>query len=88
MHILCTVGGFFESGAFRVAPGFDQLHSQQSKVKGVASMKQNVLNGYRAGGRPPHGYRLKEFELGKHRHGNRLVKTKLEPDRETAPIVK
>ena len=65
--------GFFET----IMTAFDQLHSQQSKVRGVASMKQNVLNGYRAGGRPPYGYRLKEFELGKHRHGNRLVKTKL-----------
>jgi site-specific DNA recombinase len=76
--------GFFET----IMAAFDQLHSQQSKVRGVASMKQNVLNGYRAGGRPPYGYRLKEFELGKHRHGNRLVKTKLEPDPETAPIAK
>ena len=81
-------GGFIDSFLETIMVAFDQLHSQQSKVRGVASMKQNVLNGYRAGGRPPYGYRLKEFELGKHRHGNRLVKTKLEPDPETAPIAK
>jgi site-specific DNA recombinase len=81
--------GSYLDGVFEtIMTAFDQLHSQQSKVRGVASMKQNVLNGYRAGGRAPYGYKLKEFELGKHRHGNRLVKTKLEPDPETAPIVK
>ncbi|MFC1816443.1 recombinase family protein, partial [Thermodesulfobacteriota bacterium] len=35
----------------------DQLHSTQSKIKGVASMKQNVRDGFRAGGQAPYGYR-------------------------------
>jgi site-specific DNA recombinase len=71
-----------------IMTAFDQLHSQQSKVKGVASMKQNVRNGYRAGGRAPYGYRLITLELGKHRHGDTLTKTKLELDPDTSPIIR
>ncbi len=71
-----------------IMSAFDQLHSQQSKVKGVASMKQNVRSGYRAGGRPPYGYQLKEVELGKHRSGKPITKTILEPNPETAPYAK
>ncbi|MBU4287893.1 MAG: recombinase family protein [Proteobacteria bacterium] len=67
---------------------FDELHSQQSKVKGVAGMKQNVKSGYRAGGKAPYGYHLKKIEVGKHRTGNPITKTKLEPDQDTAPIAK
>jgi site-specific DNA recombinase len=71
-----------------IMSAFDQLHSQQSKVKGVASMKQNIMNGFRAGGRAPFGYRLKKVELGKHRSGKTITKTLLEPDPETSPIIK
>ena len=70
-----------------IMTGFDQYHSQQSKAKGVAGMKQNVHDGFRAGGRAPVGYRLKKIELGKHRHGSTISKSKLERDPETAPIV-
>ena len=69
-----------------IMSAFDELHSQQSKVKGVASMKQNIRNGYRAGGRAPYGYRLKKEEFGKHRDGHIISKSKLEPDPEIAPI--
>ena len=81
-------GTYLDPAFEAIMSAFDYIHSQQSKVKGVASMKQNVLSGYRAGGRPPCGYRLKEIELGKHRDGHTIVKTKLEPDPETATIVR
>ncbi|RZB31313.1 MAG: hypothetical protein SRB2_04838 [Desulfobacteraceae bacterium Eth-SRB2] len=71
-----------------IMSAFDELHSQQSKVKGVAGMKQNVKSGYRAGGKAPYGYRLKKIEVGKHRTGNPITKTKLEPDPDTAQIAK
>ena len=71
-----------------IMSAFDELHSQQSKVKGVAGMKQNVKSGYRAGGKAPYGYRLKEIEVGKHRTGNLITKTILEPDPDTAQIAK
>jgi site-specific DNA recombinase len=77
-------GEFLES----VMTAVDQLHSRQSKIKGIASMKQNIRNGYRAGGRAPFGYRLKTKEQGKHRDGRLIAKSILEPDPETAPIIK
>lgn len=70
-----------------IMSAFDELHSQQSKVKGVASMKQNVRDGYRAGGRAPFGYRLRKITTGTHRDGHKLEKSKLEPDPITAPII-
>ena len=70
-----------------IMSAFDQLHSQQSKVKGVASQKQNVRNGYRAGGSAPYGYVLVKEELGKHRSGHTITKSRLAPDPETAPII-
>ncbi len=81
-------GTYLDPAFEAIMSAFDYIHSQQSKVKGVASMKQNILGGYRAGGRAPYGYRLKECELGKHRDGSTIVKTKLEPDPETAPIAR
>ena len=70
-----------------IMTSFDEFHSKQSKVKGVAGMKQNILNGYRAGGPPPYGYKLQEVEVAKHRFGEAVTKTKLVPDPETAQIV-
>ena len=51
-------------------------------------MKQNVGQGYRAGGRASYGYRLETIEMGKHRNGDTLTKTRLQPNPETAPIAK
>ncbi len=70
-----------------IMTSFDEFHSKQSKVKGVAGMKQNILNGYRAGGPPPYGYKLQEVEVARHRFGEAVTKTKLVPDPETAQIV-
>ena len=70
-----------------IMSAFDQFHSQQSKVKGVASMKENIRNGYRAGGRAPHGYQLEYIELGVKRKGGSVKKSKLSIRPDTAPIV-
>jgi site-specific DNA recombinase len=77
-HIDATIESVFRA--------FDQFHSLQSKEKGVASMKQNVLNGYRAGGRAPYGYALEKVEQGRNRSGT-VYKSKLVPDLKTAPII-
>ena len=45
-----------------IMSAFDQFHSQQSKIKGVASMKENARNGFRAGGRAPYGYQLEYIQ--------------------------
>jgi DNA invertase Pin-like site-specific DNA recombinase len=81
-------GTFMDQAFEAIMSAFDYIHSQQSKAKGVASMKQNVRQGYRAGGRAPYGYMLETIELGKHRNGETLTKTKLIPNPETAPIAR
>ena len=81
-------GTFMDQAFEAIMSAFDYIHSQQSKAKGVASMKQNVRNGYRAGGRAPYGYRLETIVLGKHRNGDTLTKTRLEPHPETGPIAR
>ena len=82
-----NTGTYLDPAFEAIFQAFDYIHSQQSKAKGVASMKQNVINGYRAGGRAPLGYRLEHIEMGKNRHGETVTKTKLIVNPETAPII-
>lgn len=58
----------------------DELHSYMSRVKGLAGMRENVLKGFRAGGRAPWGYRLKHSPTGAVRDGAPVTKSTLEPD--------
>jgi len=67
---------------------FDEFHSQQSKIKGVASQKQNIRLGYRAGGRAPYGYKLESYEINKHRNGEAISKSRLVPDPDTRDIAR
>jgi len=78
-------GNYMDEAFEQIMSAMDYIHSQQSKVKGVASMKQNIRNGYRAGGQAPYGYKIKEITIGEHRNGDTITKTKLTPDSETAP---
>ncbi len=80
-------GTYLDPAFETIMSAFDYIHSQQSKAKGVASMKQNILNGHRAGGRPPYGYRLKYIDTGIIREGKPVLKSKLEPNPETAQII-
>jgi DNA invertase Pin-like site-specific DNA recombinase len=66
---------------------FDELHSLNSKEKGLAGMAENVRQGYRAGGKAPTGYKLVTIETGAMREGKPVTKSKLEPD-EHAPLIK
>ena len=81
-----NTGSYFDPVVETIIHSFDYLHSQQSKFKGVAGMKQNVKNGYRAGGIAPYGYKLEKIEIGKLRTGEAITKTKLIPDPDTAPF--
>jgi site-specific DNA recombinase len=81
-------GNFMDEAFEQIMSAMDYIHSQQSKVKGVASMKQNIRNGYRAGGKAPYGYKLEEIIIGEHRSGDTITKTKLTLDPETAPYAK
>lgn len=62
------------------------VHSLLSKQKGLDGMKENVHQGYRAGGRAPRGYKLKHIETGTVRDGAPVTKSVLEPS-EDAPLI-
>ncbi len=64
-------------GVFRV---FDELHSLMSRQKGLAGMRENVNQGWRAGGRAPIGYKLKHINTGTIREGVPVTKSKLVVD--------
>ena len=83
-----NTGTYLDPAFEAIFQAFDYIHSQQSKAKGVASMKQNIRNGYRAGGQAPYGYQLEKIELGKHRSGDMSTKTKLIPDDKTSKFAR
>ena len=83
-----NTGTYLDPAFEAIFQAFDYIHSQQSKAKGVASMKQNIRNGYRAGGQAPYGYKLEIIEMGKHRNGETITKTKLIPDPETSKFAR
>lgn len=62
-----------------IMESFDEFHSQKSKMDGLRGMRENINQGYRAGGRAPKGYILKEHVVGTS-EGNPITKTKLIPD--------
>jgi site-specific DNA recombinase len=70
-----------------VLHAMDEVHSMLSREKGLAGMRENVLQGFRAGGRAPWGYRLKRHSTGAVRDGELVTKSTLEPDPAAAPIV-
>ena len=71
-----------------VFEAFDEVHSLLSKEKGLAGMAENVKQGYRAGGRAPRGYRLKQVATGAVRDGLPVTKTVLEPSQEAAMVAR
>ncbi len=54
-----------------------QVHSMMSKQKSLGGMRENVAQGYRAGGRAPNGYQLKKLETGAIREGVPVTKSVL-----------
>jgi site-specific DNA recombinase len=57
----------------------DEVHSLMSREKGLAGMRENVRQGWRAGGRAPLGYQLKAHATGAVRDGKPVTKSTLEP---------
>jgi len=57
----------------------DELHSMLSRQKGLAGMRENVQQGFRAGGRAPHGYQLRHQPTGAVRDGQPVLKSRLAP---------
>ena len=58
---------------------FDEFHSQKSKMDGLRGMRENIEQGWRAGGKAIHGYKLEKSVLGT-KDGQPLTKSKLVPD--------
>ncbi len=58
---------------------FDQFHSEKSKADGLRGMRENIKQGWRAGGRALLGYQLEKHEVGV-RDGVPITKSKLKPD--------
>ena len=65
---------------------FDEFHSQKSKMDGLRGMRENIKQGWRAGGRAILGYRLTNQVVGL-RDGQPITKSKLEPDPKHFPTV-
>ncbi len=57
---------------------FDEFHSQKSKMDGLRGMRENVKQGWRAGGRAVYGYKLDKQVVGT-REGLPVTKSKLVP---------
>lgn len=70
-----------------ILQAMDEWHSLTSKQKGLAGMRENVLKGYRAGGRAPLGYRIRKVHTGAMRDGEPVTKSMLELDPATGPKV-
>lgn len=66
-----------------VFQAFDEYHSLVSRAKGLAGMRENVRQGWRAGGRAPRGYQLEYTATGAIRDGIAVQKSKLIPDDES-----
>jgi len=65
---------------------FDEFHSQKSKMDGLRGMRENVNQGWRAGGQAPVGYKLDKTVVGT-RDGEPITKSKLIPDQKTFHII-
>lgn len=69
-----------------VFEAMDQVHSMLSREKGLAGMRENVHQGYRAGGRAPWGYDLERIPTGAQRDGEPVTKSRLVPNAEAAIV--
>jgi len=60
-----------------ILQAMDEWHSLTSRAKGLTGMRENVRQGFRAGGRAPLGYRLEGVETGAVRDGQAVRKSRL-----------
>ena len=65
---------------------FDEFHSQKSKADGLRGMRENIEQGWRAGGRPILGYKLDKHVVGT-RDGQPITKSKLAADPRMFPLI-
>lgn len=62
-----------------ILQAMDEWHSLTSRAKGLAGMRENVRQGFRAGGRAPTGYVLEPIATGVMRDGAAVTKSRLVP---------
>ena len=67
--------------------GVDRFHSLVSREKGLAGQRENIRQGWRAGGRAPVGYRLEHVPTGAIRDGAPVLKSRLAIDPDAAPAI-
>lgn len=77
-----AAGMLILTGVFRA---MDEIHSMKSRERGLAGMKENILQGWRAGGKAPYGYRLEHVKTGAIRDGAPVQKSRLAVDPDTGP---
>ena len=65
---------------------FDEFHSQKSKMDGLRGMRENIKQGWRAGGKAILGYQLDKHVVGT-RDGQPITKSKLIADPKTFHLV-
>ena len=66
-----------------ILESFDQMLSDFSRAGAIRGQKQNIRDGYRAGGRPPFGYQLKKHSVAINRDKEEIYKTTLVPNPDT-----
>ena len=71
-----------------ILEAFDQMHSDYSRAGAIRGQKQNILNGYRAGGKAPYGYILKKHPIGFNRDNEPIHRSTLLPDPDTFDVAK
>ncbi len=69
-----------------ILQAMDEWHSLTSRQKGLAGMRENVRQGFRAGGRAPVGYKLQHIDTGATRDGQSVRKSRLVPAPESALV--
>jgi len=69
-----------------ILQAMDEWHSLTSRAKGLTGMRENVRQGFRAGGRAPRGYQLEAVDTGATRDGQPVRKSRLVPSPD-APAV-
>lgn len=69
-----------------ILQAMDEWHSLTSRAKGLSGMRENVRQGWRAGGRAPIGYRLEHVETGAVRDGKSVTKSRLVPSNDAEEV--
>ncbi|HUT98802.1 MAG TPA: recombinase family protein [bacterium] len=66
----------------------NQFHSDNAAAGAKRGMRENILKGWRSGGPPPYGYKLRHEVLGKNKRGKEVKKSKLVIEEDEAQIVR